>query len=136
MTIDPRCCGSGTCIVDPAGRCWCGQQWDVEKTCKPEPAAQQDTERQPESRGTAPQPDAWMNRVRSANAKPSARPAPAMRQGLRISKLTLDVFNDVTDLSSVANGAIAPGGNNAEVFRFTQQDPHAADTFCRHRRNP
>ncbi|MEY8877324.1 MAG: hypothetical protein AB9M60_12500 [Leptothrix sp. (in: b-proteobacteria)] len=28
MSDDPRCCGSGTCIIDPAGRCWCGQQWD------------------------------------------------------------------------------------------------------------
>jgi len=26
-TDDPRCCGSGTCIIDPDGRCWCGQQW-------------------------------------------------------------------------------------------------------------
>ena len=28
MSDDPRCCGSGTCIIDPEGRCWCGQQWD------------------------------------------------------------------------------------------------------------
>jgi hypothetical protein len=35
MTEDPRCCGSGTCIIDPAGRCWCGQQWDGEKMCFP-----------------------------------------------------------------------------------------------------
>ncbi|HYN61984.1 MAG TPA: hypothetical protein VET87_20980 [Rubrivivax sp.] len=28
MTDDPRCCGSGTCIIDAEGRCWCGQQWD------------------------------------------------------------------------------------------------------------
>jgi hypothetical protein len=28
MTDDPRCCGSGTCIIDNEGRCWCGQQWD------------------------------------------------------------------------------------------------------------
>ena len=33
MTFDPRCCGSGTCIVDADGRCWCGQQWDGEKMC-------------------------------------------------------------------------------------------------------
>ena len=31
MHDDERCCGSGTCIIDPAGRCWCGQQWDGEK---------------------------------------------------------------------------------------------------------
>ena len=35
MTEDPRCCGSGTCIIDPAGRCWCGQQWDGDKMCFP-----------------------------------------------------------------------------------------------------
>ena len=28
MSEDPRCCGSGTCIVDSEGRCWCGQQWN------------------------------------------------------------------------------------------------------------
>jgi hypothetical protein len=33
MNDDPRCCGSGTCIIDPQGRCWCGQQWDGEKMC-------------------------------------------------------------------------------------------------------
>ena len=31
MTEDPRCCGSGTCIIDLEGRCWCGQQWDGQK---------------------------------------------------------------------------------------------------------
>ena len=38
MTEDPRCCGSGTCIIDTAGRCWCGQQWDGEKMAAPPPA--------------------------------------------------------------------------------------------------
>jgi hypothetical protein len=33
MSEDPRCCGSGTCIIDNEGRCWCGQQWDGEKMC-------------------------------------------------------------------------------------------------------
>jgi hypothetical protein len=28
MSQDPRCCGTGTCIIDTEGRCWCGQQWD------------------------------------------------------------------------------------------------------------
>jgi len=28
MKDDPRCCGSGTCIIDAEGRCWCGRQWD------------------------------------------------------------------------------------------------------------
>jgi hypothetical protein len=30
MNSDPRCCGSGACIIDDEGRCWCGQQWDGE----------------------------------------------------------------------------------------------------------
>ena len=34
MTEDPRCCGSGTCVIDNEGRCWCGQQWDGEKMCR------------------------------------------------------------------------------------------------------
>lgn len=34
MNDDPRCCGSGTCIINPEGRCWCGQQWDGEKMCQ------------------------------------------------------------------------------------------------------
>lgn len=33
MSEDPRCCGSGTCIIDAEGRCWCGQQWDGQKMC-------------------------------------------------------------------------------------------------------
>ncbi|MEO7939475.1 MAG: hypothetical protein ABIR55_12695 [Burkholderiaceae bacterium] len=35
MNEDSRCCGSGTCIIDNAGRCWCGQQWDGEELCRP-----------------------------------------------------------------------------------------------------
>lgn len=35
MTDDPRCCGSGHCIIDVQGRCWCGQQWDGQKMCHP-----------------------------------------------------------------------------------------------------
>lgn len=31
MKNDERCCGSGTCIIDARGCCWCGQQWDGEK---------------------------------------------------------------------------------------------------------
>ena len=33
MSEDLRCCGSGTCIIDADGRCWCGQQWDGQKMC-------------------------------------------------------------------------------------------------------
>lgn len=35
MNDDPRCCGSGTCIIDAQGQCWCGQRWDGEKMCRP-----------------------------------------------------------------------------------------------------
>lgn len=28
MNEDPRCCGSGTCIINAEGHCWCGQQWN------------------------------------------------------------------------------------------------------------
>lgn len=35
MNDDTRCCGSGTCIIDAEGRCWCGQQWDGEKMAAP-----------------------------------------------------------------------------------------------------
>jgi hypothetical protein len=35
MSDDERCCGTGTCIIDTQGRCWCGQQWDGEKMCRP-----------------------------------------------------------------------------------------------------
>jgi hypothetical protein len=36
MQDDERCCGTGTCIIDAQGRCWCGQQWDGEKMCQPQ----------------------------------------------------------------------------------------------------
>jgi hypothetical protein len=31
MNQDERCCGTGTCIIDADGLCWCGQRWDGEK---------------------------------------------------------------------------------------------------------
>ena len=31
MTDDARCCGTGTCIINADGVCWCGQRWDGEK---------------------------------------------------------------------------------------------------------
>ena len=43
MSDDPRCCGTGTCIINAEGLCWCGQRWDGEKMCfMSEPAAQTD----------------------------------------------------------------------------------------------
>jgi len=35
MSEDPRCCGTGTCIINDEGLCWCGQRWDGEKMCFP-----------------------------------------------------------------------------------------------------
>ena len=36
---DPRCCGTGTCIINAEGLCWCGQRWDGTRMCFPEPAS-------------------------------------------------------------------------------------------------
>lgn len=36
MLDDERCCGTGTCIINAQGYCWCGQKWDGEKMCFPE----------------------------------------------------------------------------------------------------
>ncbi len=38
MAEDPRCCGSGTCIIDTEGHCWCGQQWNGERMAAPRSA--------------------------------------------------------------------------------------------------
>lgn len=35
MQDDERCCGTGTCIIDAQGRCWCGQEWDGTQMCRP-----------------------------------------------------------------------------------------------------
>jgi hypothetical protein len=58
MTIDPRCCGSGTCIVDAAGRCWCGQQWNGQKMADPPRPDRRDIDDRPESQATVKPPDA------------------------------------------------------------------------------
>ena len=34
---DKRCCGSGTCIINDGGVCWCGQKWDGEKMISASP---------------------------------------------------------------------------------------------------
>ncbi len=40
MNEDPRCCGSGMCIIDTEGRCWCGQRWNGQQMCaEPLPSA-------------------------------------------------------------------------------------------------
>lgn len=35
MTEDPRCCGTGTCIINEDGLCWCGQKWNGVEMCFP-----------------------------------------------------------------------------------------------------
>ena len=34
-TDDTRCCGTGTCMINAEGVCWCGQRWDCDKMCPP-----------------------------------------------------------------------------------------------------
>ena len=34
---DERCCGTGHCMINDDGQCWCGHQWDGEKMCAPKP---------------------------------------------------------------------------------------------------
>ena len=36
MTEDLRCCGTGTCLINAEGVCWCGQRWDGTKMCFPD----------------------------------------------------------------------------------------------------
>ena len=36
MTTDTRCCGSGTCLINAEGLCWCGQRWDGNDMLPPE----------------------------------------------------------------------------------------------------
>lgn len=33
---DTRCCGTGTCLINAEGFCWCGQRWDGERMCFPD----------------------------------------------------------------------------------------------------
>ena len=40
MNDDPRCCGTGTCIINAEGICWCGQVWDGKKMSMPKPSAE------------------------------------------------------------------------------------------------
>lgn len=47
MTDDLRCCGTGTCIINEEGLCWCGQKWDGEKMCFPKPSGVTASEAQP-----------------------------------------------------------------------------------------
>ncbi len=37
MSEDQRCCGTGTCLINSDGLCWCGQKWVGDKLVGPEP---------------------------------------------------------------------------------------------------
>jgi hypothetical protein len=52
MTEDPRCCGTGTCIIDPEGRCWCGQVWDGKKMSAPKRAPADPPPELPDDKGS------------------------------------------------------------------------------------
>jgi hypothetical protein len=43
---DTRCCGSGACIIDKNGECWCGQKWDGEKMAFPKLDGEQNERRE------------------------------------------------------------------------------------------
>ena len=43
MDEDLRCCGTGTCLINAEGVCWCGQRWDGEKMCFAESKNQVET---------------------------------------------------------------------------------------------
>lgn len=30
---DLRCCGTGTCLINGDGICWCGQRWNGKEMC-------------------------------------------------------------------------------------------------------
>jgi hypothetical protein len=42
---DTRCCGSGTCIINAKGYCWCGQRWDGTRMCFAEAAGSDSKEK-------------------------------------------------------------------------------------------
>ena len=83
MTLDPRCCGSGTCIVDTAGRCWCGQQWDGERMCNPGPAVHPSPDPESADGSKAPTQDKVINRVGATDHLLALWSTPATRPGRR-----------------------------------------------------
>lgn len=34
-SLDTRCCGTGTCMINDQGECWCGQVWDGNEMLPP-----------------------------------------------------------------------------------------------------
>ena len=55
---DERCCGTGHCMINADGQCWCGQQWDGEKMCMPKPKTRSDSKA--ESKNEAPITSAYI----------------------------------------------------------------------------
>lgn len=52
---DERCCGSGTCIINSEGSCWCGQQWNGSRMCFPDTAGDMnDSDNSVEGSGSPP----------------------------------------------------------------------------------
>ncbi len=62
MDDDILCCGTGTCLINAEGFCWCGQQWDGNQMCfAPQPVDEPSTgqpaaEREAPPSGTTPLP--------------------------------------------------------------------------------
>ncbi|QWE24148.1 hypothetical protein FD977_07730 [Polynucleobacter sp. AP-Elch-400A-B2] len=52
---DKRCCGSGVCIINEAGECWCGQVWDGEKMSAPPLMSAKSQPTDSESTGSKPE---------------------------------------------------------------------------------
>ena len=59
---DERCCGTGHCMINAQGSCWCGQQWDGEKMCHPQPAGKTEikAEAKAETKSDAPITSAYI----------------------------------------------------------------------------
>ena len=95
MTNDPRCCDSGTCTVDTAGRCWCGKHWDGEWMCNPGPAVHPSPDPESDDGSKAPTQDKVINRVGATDhllalwSTPATRPARRTDLGRRCLALGL-----------------------------------------------
>lgn len=56
-SADKRCCGSGVCIINDAGECWCGQVWDGEKMSAPSLNLGSSSPKNPEQDLNKPKPE-------------------------------------------------------------------------------
>ena len=58
MNDDERCCGTGICLINAEGLCWCGQQWNGSTMCRPAEsssvAPEQPTPKEDAAEGSAP----------------------------------------------------------------------------------